>query len=97
MTIVRPGQSSITCHRGGHVVRCFTTRAADLCQIALNDVNYRYAVPECAPLVNWPDPPGGFRLRHYDILNIERVTFAHIIRATNLMVSTPEHGASQSA
>ncbi len=95
VTIIPPGQSQIICHRGGHVVRCFTTRAEDLRALALNNDNYRDSAPECAPLVNWPDPPGGFRLRTYDILNMERGTFSHIIRSTNLMVSIPERGAKR--
>jgi mannose-6-phosphate isomerase-like protein (cupin superfamily) len=95
VTILPPGQSQIMCHRDGVVVRCFTTRAEDLLRLALNNDNYLDAAPECAPLVNWPDPPGGFRLRCYDILNMERATFSHIIRSTNLMVSTPERGAKR--
>jgi mannose-6-phosphate isomerase-like protein (cupin superfamily) len=95
VTIVPPGQSSIICHRVGYVVRCFTTRAEDILSLALNNENYQDFVPECQPLVNWPDPPGGFRLRNYDILNMERVTFGHIIRSTNLMVSLPERGAKR--
>ncbi len=35
VTIVPPGQSHIICHRDGHVVRCFTTRAEDLLALAL--------------------------------------------------------------
>ncbi len=95
ITIVPPGQSAITCHSGGHVIRCFTTRAEDLLERALNNENYPDSAPECAPLINWPDPPGGYRLRSYDVLNMDRVTFAHIIRSTNLTVSVPERGAKR--
>jgi mannose-6-phosphate isomerase-like protein (cupin superfamily) len=95
VTIVPPGQSSMLCHRAGHVVRCFTTRAEDLLAVALNNDNYLDSIPECTPLINWSDPPGGFRLRNYDVLNMESVTFSHIIRSTNLMVSMPERGAKR--
>ncbi len=95
VTILPPGESQIMCHGAGHVVRCFTTRAEDLRALALNNENYLDSAPECAPLVNWPDPPGGFRLRNYDVLAMERKTFSHIIRSTNLMVSLPERGAKR--
>jgi len=89
VTIVPPGPSSITFHKPGYAVRCFTSRAEDLAALAQNASAYGDGAPECAPLVDWPAPPGGFRLRSYDLLAYERVTFAHIIRSTNLMLSTP--------
>lgn len=95
VTIIPPGRSSITVHSGGHVVRCFTTRAADLRLRALNNDNYCDSAPECAPLNYWPDPPGGYRLRNYDILKMECRTFSRIIRSTNLMVSTPPRSAQR--
>jgi mannose-6-phosphate isomerase-like protein (cupin superfamily) len=93
VTIVPPGPSSMTVHSGRYVVRCFTTRAEDLRLLALNNENYGDAAPECAPLIYWPEPVGGYRLRTYDILKMECVTFSRIIRSTNLMVSTPPRSA----
>jgi hypothetical protein len=89
VTILPPGSSSITCHKSGHVVRCFTSRAADTAALAQNAGAYRTGARECAPLIDWPSPPGGFRLRNYDLPKLGRVTFAHIIRSTNMMLSTP--------
>jgi mannose-6-phosphate isomerase-like protein (cupin superfamily) len=97
VTIIPPGDSEIVCRGEGYVVRCFTTRAEDIAGVALNRENYAEGAPECLLLQNWPDPVGGFKLRNYDLAAMSRVTFAHIIRATNLMLSTPLRGLTRRA
>lgn len=88
LTIVPPGKSRLICHTAGYVLRCFTSRATDLLEKAQNADAYKEGAPECAPLKDWPDPPDGFKLRNYDLQNMKSITFAHIIRSTNLMFSS---------
>ena len=65
LTIVPPGASSITARGAGQIVRVFTTRATDLLAKVANAANYADGAPDCAPLVDWPEPTEGYRLRNY--------------------------------
>lgn len=88
LTIVPPGPSSITAEADGLIVRVFSKRAADLLELAGNHAVYADGAPEVAALVPWPDPPAGFRLRHYVLAEHTREdSNMRIFRSTNLMVN----------
>ncbi len=88
LTIVPPGPSTITAAGRGRVVRIFSHRADDLARMADNAAVYAAGAPDVAPLIPWPDPPGGFRLRNYVPASYERPdTNMRLFRCTNLMVN----------
>lgn len=89
--IVPPGASRVTATGAGRITRIFTRRAADLCALARNAALYADGAPEVAPAEPWPDPVGGFRLRHYPLEKyLQPVTFGRLFRSTNLMVNVFE-------
>lgn len=88
LTIVPPGDSEIVLRAAGVVVRVFSHRAPDLLALADNAADYAAGTPDVAPLVPWPDPDGGFRLRHYPLAQHVRAdTNMRIFRSTNLMLN----------
>ncbi|RAI44579.1 hypothetical protein [Rhodoplanes roseus] len=88
LTIVPPGASRVTAASDARVVRVFSPRAGDLAARACNAGVYADGAPECAPIVPWPTPPDGFRLRQYVPLAYEKPeTNMRIFRSTNLMVN----------
>lgn len=88
LTIVPPGASAVVAEGTGHVVRVFSNRAADLAAGAGNAAAYADGAPEVAPLVPWPEPPGGFRLRTYAPFAHDRPdTNMRLFRCTNLMIN----------
>ena len=88
LTIVPPGPSRVTATGDGTVVRVFSTRAADLLAAAGNAAVYAAGAPEVAPLVPWPAPPDGWRLRHYRLAEHTRAgTNMRIFRCTTLMLN----------
>ncbi len=88
LTIVPPGASSIVAQGDGQIVRVFSAQAGDLVAAASNAEVYANGAPEVAPLVPWPDPPEGFKLRHYVLADhIKPDTNMRIFRSTNLMLN----------
>jgi mannose-6-phosphate isomerase-like protein (cupin superfamily) len=88
LTILPPGPSEVTAKSRGVLVRVLSNRAADLAANAENAATYADGAPEVAPLVPWPDPAGGFRLRNYRPLDYDRPdTNMRIFRSTNLMIN----------
>ena len=88
LTIVPPGASSVTMKGDGQIVRVFSARAADLLALAGNAAVYAAGAPEVAPLKPWPDPPAGFKLRHYRLAeHTQAGTNMRIFRCTNLMLN----------
>ncbi|MGE0350575.1 hypothetical protein [Hydrogenophaga sp.] len=88
LTIVPPGASAITALGDGRIVRVFSGQATDLLERAGNASVYANGAPEVAPLVPWPAPPEGFRLRHYVLSEHTRPdTNMRIFRCTNLMLN----------
>lgn len=91
LTIVPPGPSSITATTGGMVARIISKHAIDLVDACWNAAAYADGAPECAPVVNWPDPVDGFKLRHYPLAPYykpdgERIQ-PRLFRSTNMMVN----------
>jgi hypothetical protein len=89
--IVPPGESRITVHKAGTLVRVFSGKASDLIGAAANAATYADGAPEVAPIAPWPDPVGGFRLRHYDLSKIAspdpHPLKMRVFRSTNLMIN----------
>jgi mannose-6-phosphate isomerase-like protein (cupin superfamily) len=88
LTIVPPGASRITARSAGRIVRVFSTQAADLLALADNAAIYAQGAPEVAPLVPWPNPPAGFKLRNYTVDDYTKSdSNMRIFRSTNLMIN----------
>jgi hypothetical protein len=91
LTIVPPGESRITVRKAGIVVRVFSNKASDLVPAAKNAAIYADGAPEVTPIAPWPDPVGGFRLRHYDLNAIASPDPSplkmRVFRSTNLMIN----------
>ena len=88
LTIVPPGASVVTATDDGQIVRVFSAQASDLLALAGNAAVYAQGAPEVAPLLPWPDPPAGFKLRHYVLdEHTQPDTNMRIFRCTNLMLN----------
>jgi mannose-6-phosphate isomerase-like protein (cupin superfamily) len=91
LTIVPPGQSRVIVQKPGILARVFSNKAADLTSKAANAATYADGAPEVAPIVPWPDPAGGFRLRHYKLDEIASPDPTplkmRVFRSTNLMIN----------
>jgi hypothetical protein len=91
LIIVPPGESAVTVRKAGTVVRIFSSNASDLTAAARNAATYGDGAPEVTPVTPWPDPVGGFRLRHYDLSRIASPDPSplkmRVFRSTNLMIN----------
>lgn len=88
VTIVPPGDSEVVVHGAGQVVRVFSHHARDLLALASNAAAYADATPDVAPLVPWPTPADGLRLRNYPLAQFTRAdSNMRIFRCTNLMLN----------
>ena len=87
--VVPPGDSSVEVLGDGILIRLFSVVADDLREGAFNTAAYDEPDVRHAPLVPWPDPVGGFKLRVYRLLEtpIAEGRFGRIFRTTNLMVN----------
>jgi hypothetical protein len=88
LVVVPPGDSSIAVRGSGRVIRLLTSRAEDLLALAGNAESYTQDHRNLAPLENWPDPVGGFRVRVYDLsLPVLESPRFRLYRCTTLMVN----------
>jgi len=88
LTIVPPGDSELVVEGGGQVVCVFSNQASDLLAIADNAADYAQGAPDVAPLVPWPTPADGFKLRHYPVAQYTQAdSNMRIFRSTNLMLN----------
>lgn len=88
LTIVPPGPSEVVAKGVGYVVRVLSNRATDLLAKAENAATYADGAAEVAPLVDWPQPPGGFKLRNYKPFEYDKPdTNMRLFRCTNLMIN----------
>lgn len=94
LTIVPPGASRVTVTKAGVVARIFSNKAKDLTAKAVNAATYADGAPEVAPTVPWPDPVGGFRIRHYKMSDFPSIDPSplkmRVFRSTNLMINVFE-------
>ena len=88
LTIVPPGDSRVTVHGAGQVVRVFTASSTDLAEAAVNADSYRLPHPAVAPLTPWPDPVGGPRIRSYGLdVASQPGRFGRIWRSSAMMIN----------
>lgn len=91
LSILPPGASCVTADSAGIVTRIFSCRADDIASMAKNANTYADGAPEITPIVPWPDPIGGFRLRHYSLEQFDSPDPSplkmRVFRSTNLMIN----------
>jgi hypothetical protein len=91
LIIVPPGSNRVTVHTPGTVMRVFSNTAADLLAQAANASAYADGAPEVATVEPWPEPAGGFRLRHYALADFASPDPSplkmRLFRSTNLMIN----------
>lgn len=88
LTIVPPGASRIVARSAGTFIRIFSSLASDILAAASNKSDYADGAPLVAPLASWPEPIGGYRLRHYVVAEHGAPgSIMRIFRTRNLMVN----------
>jgi hypothetical protein len=87
--VVPPGDSTIEMLEDGPLIRVFSIFNEDLITASLNKDTY--AVPDVrhVPVVPWPDPVDGFKLRVYPLrlTPIVQGRFGRIYRTTTMMIN----------
>lgn len=92
LSILPPGASRVRLRDAGVVTRVFTVRANDLATLAANADTYAQGAPGVAPLVDWPMPVDGYRIRNYRLVDYcDPAIFGRLFRSRNLMVNVFEH------
>lgn len=88
IAMVPPGPSTIRAVSGGQIIRLLTYKAEDLISRCSNASSYAMPHENVAPLVPWPEPTGGWRVRAYKV-NVPQVDgrFGRIWRCTTFMVN----------
>lgn len=88
LTIVPPGDSELVAQGAGQVVCLFSHLAQDLLALAGNAADYTEATPDVAPLLPWPQPADGYKLRNYPLAqHTQADSNMRIFRCTNLMLN----------
>ena len=88
LTIVPPGPSTMRVEGAGLVVRILSSDVTDLLALADNQATYATPNPDAAPLVAWPEPVGGYKLRHYRLADYATEgSQMRIFRTRKLMVN----------
>lgn len=88
LLIVPPGDSTVTAAADGWVYQVFSHHAADLCAVAEHQDVYGPGVPDVRALETWPEPVGGYKLRHYRLADHARQDNPmRLFRTRHLMVN----------
>ena len=88
LSIIPPGQSSIDFTGTGLVVRVFSSDAIDLIHLAENSNHYIVPNPDIAPLIAWPDPIDGFKIRYYKLSDYSKGdSNMRVFRTAKLMIN----------
>lgn len=88
LTVLPPGESTVTVRGSGRSVRLLTHRAEDLTALAINAKSYAQPHHNLPPFEPWPEPVGGYRVRVYDLTvpTLESPRF-RLFRCTTFMVN----------
>ncbi len=87
LSIFPPGASRMTVTTPGYVYRIFSNKATDLHSWVSNPDDYVDS-SDVAPLAPWPEPVGGYKLRHYPLANyVRQENSMRLFRSTNLMIN----------
>lgn len=88
LVVVPPGASRIELRQDTELLRVFSSRNADVAARAANAASYREPHPHIPAFQPWPDPPGGWRVRAYDLEVLPQPgRFGRIFRCTTLMIN----------
>lgn len=88
ITMIPPGESRITGHGSGQLVRLITTESPDIVALVENNAAYAGPHPQIPPFEPWPDPVGGWKIRSYSLdIPDEDGRFGKIFRCTTFMVN----------
>lgn len=88
LAFVPPGSSSVKVTKPGAITRIFTNAAADLAAACVNAGHYRSGHERVSPVVAWPEPVEGWKIRTYSLdVPPEKGRFGRIWRCTTIMVN----------
>lgn len=88
VVVVPAGASTIHVRSGGSFFVLYSTQSKDIAAQAVNAAAYAAPRHHVAPLVPWPDPVGGPRIRRYSMdVAAEPGRFGRIWRCTTFMVN----------
>jgi hypothetical protein len=88
LTIVPPGDSTISVAGSGRLIRILPSLAPDLLEHCPNADSYATPHGNVAPLEAWPDPVGGLKLRSYSLdVPDEPGRFGKLFRSSKVMVN----------
>ena len=88
IAFVPPGDSKIEMPQGGTLVRLFTVKSDDLAEACSNAGAYDVARTHIPPFDPWPEPVGGWKIRHYSLdVPKEPGRFGRIFRCTTFMIN----------
>ncbi len=91
IAFVPAGDSQVTIPEGGEIVRLFSTQTKDLAEACGNARGYDTPRSHIPPFQPWPEPTGGWKVRHYSLdVPKEEGRFGRIFRCTTLMVNVLE-------
>ncbi len=88
VAFIPAGDSRITFPKGANPVRMFTMHSTDLLALCPNASAYDVPRSHIPPLQAWPEPVGGWTVRHYPLeIPNEPDRFGRIYRCTTFMVN----------
>lgn len=88
IAFIPPGESRIIMPTGGTLVRLFTTASKDVVASCVNANAYDRPRSHIPPFEAWPEPTGGWKVRHYSLdVPDEPGRFGRIFRCTTFMVN----------